>query len=93
MTRIIGDDALISILGTYVLRRECQDMYKRKDQQAYILLLLINVSDLKPNVGVGEGTWGVAKNAIEAGEGLIVLPLLFIDDAESKEDLVGFIEI
>jgi hypothetical protein len=51
------------------------------------------VPDLEPDVRVSEGTWRVAKNAIEAGQGIIILALLFVDDAESKENLVSFIEI
>jgi len=76
MTRIIGNDTLVSIFGTDV-----------------VFLLLVNVSDLEPDIRVSEGTWRVAKNAIEAGQRVIILALLFVDDAESKENLVSFIEI
>ena len=60
---------------------------------AYIFLLFINVPDLEPDVGMGEGTWWVAEDAVEAAEGLFVLALLFVDDAETEEDFVGVVEI
>jgi hypothetical protein len=32
----------------------------------HIALLLIHMPDLKPNVGIGKRTWGIAQDAIEA---------------------------
>ena len=42
---------------------------------------------------MGERTWGVAEDAVEAAEGLFVLALLFVDDAKTEEDLVCFVKI
>jgi len=51
------------------------------------------VSNLEPNVGVGERTWRITEDAIEAAEGIFILALLLVDDAKTEEDLVGFVEI
>lgn len=58
-----------------------------------IVLLFIDMSDLEPDVGMGEGTWWVAEDAVEAAEGLFVLALLFVDDAETEEDLVCLVKV
>lgn len=60
---------------------------------AYVFLLLVYVSNLKPNIRMGEGAWRVTKDAIEASKWLVILSLLFVDYAESKKDLISFIKI
>lgn len=47
---------------------------------AYIVLLFIDMPNLEPDVCMGERTWGIAEDAVEAAEGLVVLALLFVDD-------------
>jgi hypothetical protein len=53
-------------------------------RRTYIFLLFVNVANLKPNVGVRKRTWGIPKNAVEASQGLVVLPLLFVYYAQTK---------
>ena len=49
--------------------------------------------DLKPDVRVGEGIWGTLKNLLEAIETVLVLAALLINYAQSKENLVGLVEV
>jgi hypothetical protein len=51
------------------------------------------VSDLEPYIGVGEGRRRIAEDAIEAGEGIIILALLFIDYSKTKQDFIRFVEV
>lgn len=44
-----------------------------------VFLLFVNVSDLKPYVGMRERGRGVTENAVETGKGLVVFALLFVD--------------
>ena len=57
------------------------------------MLLLIDVPNLEPDVGVSKGIRGVAENAIEAVQGLLVFALLLVDDAEPEVNLVGLVEV
>lgn len=60
---------------------------------AYIALLLVHMTNLEPNVGIGKGVWGIAKNTLETIKGLRILPLLFVDYAEAEENLICLIKI
>ena len=53
----------------------------------------MHVPDLKPDVRVGEGIWGTLKDLLEATETFLVLATLLIDYTQSKEDLVGLVEV
>ena len=57
------------------------------------MLLLVDVPDLEPDIGMGEGIRRVAEDAVEALETLLVLALLLVDDAEPEEDLVRLVEV
>ena len=57
------------------------------------MLLLVDVPDLEPDIGMGEGIRRVAEDAVEALETLLVLALLLVDDAQAEEDLVCLVEI
>jgi hypothetical protein len=59
----------------------------------YVLLLLVNMSDLEPDVGMGKRTWRVAENAVETSQRVVVLALLLVNDAETEQDFVGFIKV
>ena len=48
------------------------------------MLLLIYMANLEPYIGVGEGIWRIAEDAIEALEGFVVFALLFVDDAKTE---------
>jgi hypothetical protein len=58
-----------------------------------VFLLLINVADLKPDVGVSQWTRRISQNAVETDNAVVVLALLLVDDAEAEKDLVFFIKI
>lgn len=58
-----------------------------------VFLLLIDVSDLEPNISMSERAGRIAKDAVKTSEGLLIFPLLFINDAESEENLVSLIKI
>jgi len=55
--------------------------------------LLVHVSDLEPDVRVGEGIWGALENFLKAAEALFVLATLLIDYAQSEEDFVGLVKV
>ena len=62
-------------------------------QVTYVLLLFMNMADLEPYVSMSEGVRGVLENAVEALERLLVFALLFVDDTETEQDLVGLVKI
>lgn len=53
----------------------------------------MHVSDLEPDVRVGEGIWGALKNLLEAAETLLVLAALLVDYAQPEENFVGLVEV
>lgn len=59
----------------------------------HVFLLLVDVPNLEPDVGMGEGTRGIAKYAVKAGKGLLVFALLFVDNAEAEKNFVGLIKV
>jgi len=90
--RVVRDDAFVCIFCTEILK-EMSVVYVNAGKAPYIVLLFIDMPDLEPDVGMGEGTWWVAEDAVEAAEGLFVLALLFVDDAETEEDLVCLVKV
>ena len=42
---------------------------------------------------MGEGAGRVSEDTIEAGERVLVFALLFVDDAETEEDLVRLVKV
>lgn len=58
-----------------------------------IFLLFINVADLEPDVGMGEGARWISKNTIETGKRVFIFALLFVDDAETEEYFVSLVEV
>jgi hypothetical protein len=67
------------------------DVVKKND--AYVLLLFKDMADLKPNVGVREGTRRVTENTIKATKGFVKLALLLVNNTETKEYFVLFVKI
>ena len=57
------------------------------------MLLLVHMTDLEPDVGMCQRVRGVAQDAVEALERLVVLALLLIDDAQAEQNLVCLVEI
>lgn len=49
--------------------------------------------DLEPDVRMGERTWRIAEDAIEAAEGFVILALLLVDYAETEENLICLVKI
>ncbi len=54
-----------------------------------LLLLLVNVTNLEPDVDLGEWAWRVVEDVSEAFETGGELVLLLVYDAETEVDLVG----
>jgi hypothetical protein len=50
----------------------------------YPFLLFVHMPDLEPDIRVGEGVGGVAQDAVEAVERLLVLALLLVNDTEAE---------
>ena len=53
----------------------------------------MHVSNLEPDVRVGEGIWGALENFLETAETLFVLAALLIDYAQPEEDFVGLVKV
>ena len=60
---------------------------------AEFLLLLVHVTDLEPDVDLGEGLWGAMEDVPEALQAGGELVLLLVDDAEAEVDFVGLVEV
>lgn len=95
MARAIPDDALVGIARVDMLSSLSQSLMRKRGElgRAYVTLLLEDVSNLEPDIGVREWVRRVAQYAIEAVERLRILALLFVDDPEAEQDLVCLIEI
>lgn len=61
--------------------------------RTYVFLLFVNVADLEPDVRMSEGAGRISENTVEAGEGLFVFALLFVDDAKAEKDLICLVEV
>ena len=57
------------------------------------MLLLVHMTYLEPDVCVGEGIRGIAKDAVKALERLLIFSLLFVYDAKAEEDFICLIEV
>jgi len=67
-----------------------------KEQQTHIFLLFVNVADLEPDIGMGEGTGEVLENVIKAREPFFVFNLLLVDDAsfaKAEKNLICLVKI
>lgn len=62
-------------------------------KRTHVLLLLIDMTDLEPNIGVGEWAGRVSQNAIKASEAVVVLALLLVDDAKTEKDFIFLVKI
>lgn len=51
------------------------------------------MADLEPYVGMCERAGGIAEDTIEAGQRIIILALLLVDDAKSEENFIGLVKI
>lgn len=68
MTGACLDNAFISIFGLLILDRTHQTRTEISKRSTYVLLLLKDVADLEPDVGMCQRTRGVAKDVVEALE-------------------------
>jgi len=64
-----------------------------KKQRTYVFLLFVNVTDLEPDIGVGEGTGWISENTVKTGKRLFVFALLFVDDTKTEKNLICLVEI
>ena len=62
-------------------------------KRTHVLLLLIDMTDLEPNIGVGEWARRVSQNAIKTSEAVVVLALLLVDDAKTEKDFIFLVKI
>ncbi len=51
------------------------------------------MSNLEPNVSMGQRIRRIAENAIETSKGLFVFALLFVDDTETEENFVCLVKV
>jgi hypothetical protein len=58
-----------------------------------VFLLLIDMSNLEPDVRMGERTWRIAQDTVKAAEGFVVFALLLVDYAETEKNLVCLVKI
>jgi hypothetical protein len=58
-----------------------------------VFLLLIDVSDLEPDVALRERAGRLLEDALEALETRVVLALLLVDDAEPKQDFICLVKV
>ena len=96
MVRVLLHYPLVGVAGTHMLqpdRRQCQAGARTLAKNTHVALLLEDVSDLEPDVGVGERTGRVTQDAVEALETLRVLALLLVDDTETEKNFVRLVEI
>lgn len=99
MTRVLLHYALVGFFRTAMLWVQTRKIslafirVKGKSQDTYVVLLLVHMTDLEPDVGMGERVRRIAKDAVEALQALVVLALLLIDYAETEENLVGFVKV
>ena len=96
MVGVLLHDPLVSVAGTHMLqpdRRQCQAGARTLAKNTHIALLLEDVSDLEPDVGMCERARRITKDAIKAFERLLILRLLFVNDAETEKDLVGLVKV
>ena len=99
VTRVLLHYALVGFFRTAMLWVQTRKIslacirVKGKSQDTYVVLLLVHMTDLEPDVGMGERVRGIPKDAVEAVERLGVLALLLVDDAETEEDLVCLVKV
>jgi hypothetical protein len=94
VSRIVHDDTFIGIFGSDVLEarvhvKEGQDGART----THVFLLFVDVSNLEPDIGMGQRTWWVAKDSIEALERIVIFSLLFVYNAKTKQDFVCLVKI
>jgi hypothetical protein len=95
VVRIALENPMIRGFGVFVLSRPSEWGMRRVDGKSdtHIFVLLMHVADLEPNVLLGEGRRRVVDDVLEALEALCVLVARFVDDAQTKVDLVCLFEI
>lgn len=60
---------------------------------AYVLLLIKDLADLEPYVGLTKWTWGVAEDVPETVQGSCRVAFLLVDDAQPEVNLVGLFKV
>ena len=62
-------------------------------RETHVTLLLENMPNLEPNVGVRKGAGRIAQYAVKALQAIRILPLLLVDNPEAEQDLVRLIKV
>lgn len=63
------------------------------DEPTYVSLLLKDMADLEPDVGVGKRVRRITQDTVEAVQTLSILALLLVNDTETEENLVGLVKV
>lgn len=58
-----------------------------------VFLLFVDVSDLEPNVSMGQRVGRITEDTIKTGKRLFVFTLLFVDDTEAEKDFICLVKI
>lgn len=58
-----------------------------------VFLLFVDVSDLEPNVSMGQRVGRITEDTIKTGKGLFVFALLFVDDTEAEKNFICLVKI
>ena len=82
MSWIGFDNTFVGIFRAKVLIwKDYSREHNKKIDPTYILLLLKDMSDLEPDVGMSKRAWRIAKDTIKASQGVLEFALLLIYDA------------
>jgi hypothetical protein len=75
------------------MMRRVEQQIRNKRVATYVFLLFIYVSNLEPDISVCKGAWRVAQYAVKTMQRVLIFALLFVNYAETKKDLISFVEI
>ena len=62
-------------------------------RETHVTLLLENMPNLEPNVGVRKRAGRIAQYAVKALQAIRILPLLLVDNPEAEQDLVRLVKV
>lgn len=65
----------------------------RNKFRTYVALLLVDMSDLEPDIGMSEWVRRVSEYLIETLQAIVVLAPLLVNDTQPEENLVGLVKV
>ena len=96
MIRVLLDDALVGVPRANMLQVAHQ-INERQNEipswSTYVTLLLEDMPNLEPDVGVRKGTGRIPQDAIEALEALGIFALLLVNYPKAEQDLVRLVKV